>query len=419
MKRTVLAVDIGTSSLKAILADERGNTLAAARCRFPRAKRTANDWTAALKEAVHILKPGPDLAAIAISGNGPTVLGVAPDGKPADILLWNDPVPLAPSAAANGAKAAVKSLFIPRLLAYRNLHPETFVTARWIMSGPEYLAFLLTGNPVTILPEPRYATAYWTIEELNLTGLDGAKLPPFVIAGSVVGKTGNATGDFIPKGIPVVAGGPDFTVALIGTGTLEQGTACDRAGTSEGLNVCTEGIINHADIRPLPAVVEGLWNASYLLPETGADFNAWRRDAGLTTRSYPDLMAEIATSPILPKAGDPLHPGRAVVEEIGFTVRKGIETLAEATGTNPVYRLSGGQARNDIWNRMKADITGATFALTATPDGELMGDAILAFTALGDYGSLREAAAAMVRVVRLYESDPARHALYTEKYLNR
>jgi xylulokinase len=416
MKRTVLACDIGTSSLKAILADERGNTLAAARCRFPRAKRSANDWTAALKEAVHILKPGPDLAAIAISGNGPTVLGIASDGTPADILLWNDPVPVAPGTAAN---AAIKSLFIPRLLAYRNLYPEAFASARWIMSGPEYLAFLLTGNPVTILPEQRYETAYWTAPELSLAGLDGAMLPPFVIAGSVVGKTGNATGDFIPKGIPVVAGGPDFTVALIGTGTLEPGTACDRAGTSEGLNVCTEGIIKHADIRPLPAVVEGLWNASYLLPETGADFNAWRRDSGLATRSYPDLMAEIATSPILPKSGDPLHPGRAVVEKIGFTVRKGIETLEKATGTRPIYRLSGGQARNDIWNRMKADITGATFALTATPDGELMGDAILAFTALGDYGSLREAAAAMVRVVRLYESDPARHALYTEKYLNR
>lgn len=413
MNRTVLACDIGTSSLKAILADERGNTLAAARCRFPRARRAAGDWTAALREAVRILKPGPGLAAIAVSGNGPTVLGVMADGTPGEVLLWNDPVP---GAAAN---AAIKSLFIPRLLAYESLHPETFASARWLMSGPEYLAFLLTGNPVTILPEPRYETAYWTEPELKLAGLDGTRLPPFAIAGSVVGKTGNATAEFLPKGIPVISGGPDFTVALIGTGTLEPGRACDRAGTSEGLNVCTAGIVEHADIRPLPAVVAGLWNASYLLPETGADFNAWRREAGLATRSYPDIMAEINSSPIAVKPGEPAHPGRAVVERIGFSVRKGIETLEAATGMRPVYRLSGGQARNDTWNRMKADITGATFALTATPDGELMGDAILAFTALGAYGSMREAAGAMVRVVRLYEPDRARHALYTEKYLNR
>ncbi len=221
------------------------------------------------------------------------------------------------------------------------------------------------------------------------------------------------------EGVPVVAGGPDFVVALVGTNTLSPGTACDRAGTSEGLNVCTEYPVAHPAIRALPSVMAGLWNASYLLPDTGASFHAWRIDSARRAKSYPEIMEEIARSPIEAKPGEALHPGRAVVERIGFAVRRGVETLREATGFDGDFALSGGQARNETWNQMKADITGASFALTGTADGELMGDAIIAFAALKHFGSVAEAAGAMVRVTRRYEPDPARHRAYTERYLKR
>jgi xylulokinase len=450
MDRTVLAVDIGTSSLKAALVTARGDIVASARCRFPRTRRTPADWVAAFDEAVAILKAGDaaaagGLAAVAVSGNGPTLVSVEPDGTPGELLLWNAPVPQAIPEALDGAGANAsrsRSLFIPRILAFRDLFPSHYENARWILSGPEYLIWHLTGNAVTILPEARFVDAYWTGADLASARLDATKLAPFALTGEIVGETGAAGpsrgslsargirgggsnsgegfrrgADALRAGIPIVAGGPDFTVALIGTGTIVAGKACDRAGTSEGLNVCTENPVSYPGVRPLPAAVSGLWNAAYLLPETGADFNAYRRESGQTTRSYPDLMAEIEASPIIPARGEPTHPGREAVEKIGFAVRKGIETLGAATGLNPEYCLSGGQARNETWSRMKADITGATFTLTATPDGELMGDAIAGFAATGEYASVAEAAGTMVRVVRTYEPDPARHALYTEKYL--
>jgi xylulokinase len=127
-------------------------------------------------------------------------------------------------------------------------------------------------------------------------------------------------------------------------------------------------------------------------------------------------MDEIVSSPILPGKGETLHPGRRVVEEIGFAVRAGVETLRAATGHDPAYRLSGGQARNGAWNQMKADIAGATFTRAATSDCELLGNAAIAFRALGDAGSLEEAAARVSRVVTVYEPDPSRHRIYTERY---
>ena len=444
MERTVLAVDIGTSFLKAALVDASGCVVASARVHFPETQRVARDWIVALDEAARSLKTAlcasaggaghaaDKPAAIVISGNGPTLVSVSDQdiafatpsafaGDAGPVLMWNDPV----GADAAASESSGGSIFIPRLASYRRKFSDHWDRARYILSGPEYLIYALTGNAVTILPERRYENAYWTAESLSSAGLGGAKLAPFVTTGAIVGTVAQG-GDgfasfesdgFLSARIPVVAGGPDFIVALVGTGTMVAGTACDRAGTSEGLNVCTASRVSHEGIRTLPAVAAGLWNASYLLPDTGAAFHAWRLGTGQNARAYPEIMAEIEASPIFPARGEPLHAGRAMVERIGFSVRRGIETLERATGFKPTYVLSGGQARNEIWNQMKADITGAPFALTATPDGELMGDAVIGFAALGDYKTLQEAAARMVRITRRYEPDGARHAQYTEKYL--
>ena len=499
MERTALACDIGTSSLKAALIDGRGRTLAQARVRFPETRRAARDWAAAFAEACARIKAmlaasgsvpfAPE--AIVVSGNGPTLVSVDPAGDCGPVLLWNDSIEdrlddtphlvdtprTADSPHLHNSPHSAKSphpvlsrgpsIFIPRIVAYRDAFAERYERARWLLSGPECLVWALTGNATTILPDPRFERAYWTLEDLAASGLDGSRLAPFAPIGHVAGKSsrtllravveasdkdatdkalfpasmintprdardaakvvspgaslfpvGAVDFDAVPEGIPVISGGPDFVAALIGTGTLSPGKACDRAGTSEGLNVCTMEPIAHEAIRSLPSVIPGLWNAAYLLPDTGAEFHAWRRATGQDGREYPDIMAEIEASPIVPARGEEIHPGRALVERIGFSVRRGVEALRASTGAVGEFTLSGGQARNATWNQMKADIAGATFALTSTPDGELMGDAVVAFAALGEYRSIEEAAHRMVTVTRRFEPDATKHRLYTEKYLS-
>ena len=410
MEQTVLAVDIGTSSLKAALIDARGTVVRSSRCRFPKSDRVPADWVNAFNEAVADLSPDRGLAAIAVSGNGPTLVSVSERDEASALLLWNDPIPGADGHTVGAP--ATPSIFIPRIRAFRRVFPDEFQEARWIISGPEYLIKVLTGEAITILPERRYADAYWTDASLAAADIDPAILPPFAFPGSVVG-TCCVRG---MQGIPVIAGGADFFVGLAGTGAIEPGIACDRAGTSEGLNLCTREPVSHPAIRTLPSLLGEYWNASYLLPETGARFHAWRRESGQLRLSYPEIMARIEASPLVPPPGMRPHPGREIVEEIGFCVRRGMETIREATGFAGEYRLSGGQARNDIWNQMKADITGSTLALTATADGELMGDAILGFMGLGVYASALDASKAMVRVDRRFVPDPALSAQYARRY---
>lgn len=470
MQSGILCADIGTSSLKAAFITEDGTVLKFIRLLFPQPVH-AVDWVQTFFAAWRSLPADYAVEAICISGNGPSLVAVpqnrrvpeasttAAAGSPSAgfssaggmnrvdlingileaakhdrLFLWNEPAPQGLTvsgpqcstvpALQEGAASippAGASLFLPRIAAFRAKYPDVFDSAAQLFSGPEYVSYLLTGAAVTSLPDPRYEAAYWSKEELfrfsealhidteRLAGL----LPPFTAAGTVIGRF---------CGIPVVAGVPDFIAALIGTGTLTAGTACDRAGSSEGINVCISQPHRAEKTLLLPSVMPDLWNLSSVIPSSGAAFSDFLITHGLRGNDYIAAMERIAAEPFVVSRAYPATfegQGRTFVEELAFRIRYGCDLLEQASGFHPVYTLSGGQAHNAIWCQMKADITGRTFALPAFADGELIGDAALALYGLGRGDNLAAIAQRLIRIKRYYEPEPAAAHQYTEKYSRR
>ena len=274
----VLAVDIGTTALKAGLITKEGEVLAMTSIAYsaPENRFVAEGWIWALKAAVDKLKSavpepveGRLIKALAISGNGPTL--VSESGL---TLRWNE----YPACALNldetspdEAHEFAHSIFLPRILLFRDLIGDEYESTSHLFSGPEYLMWQLTGNAVTVLPEPRYETAYWNAQVLEGFGIMTGKMPGFVELGHNCGELLDNNCEFLglPK-VPVFAVGPDFIAGLIGTGTTKCGTICDRAGSSEGINLCVDKEIRAEGIRTLPCVTEGLWNISVLIPNSAA-----------------------------------------------------------------------------------------------------------------------------------------------------
>lgn len=420
MQQAVFTVDIGTSSLKAACISTEGLILSHARIRFPNTLRTAIHWLVALAQAWQHTTQGLLIQAICISGNGPTLVSVDSNDIPTAVYLWNASLP----PVEQNKSLASTSLFIPRILGFKEFYSAEFFSATSLFSGPEYMIYALSGAKTTILSNPRFESAYWSASELTRLQISPDLLPPFVLHGTIAGTTRPQAPALlqlvpdlasIPANIPVITGGPDFAVALIGTGTIMPGTACDRAGTSEGLNACIQTKINAEGLRTLPSIIDPYWNISALLPNSGQLFHDWRKSTGQHNRAYPEIMQEIENTPILASKDGAEHEGRRLVESIGFSVRKAMDLLEEHISEKPTYVLSGGQARNKIWTQMKADITGRCFALTHTPDAELMGNAILAYTVLGEHTSIEQAVQTMVRIQTIYEPNIQNHALYTEK----
>lgn len=410
----VLAVDIGTTSLKAALITKSGACLATSRRGFllHNTEHASEEWLPALRDALAAMLPGVSagrgIAALCVSGNGPTV--VAETGE---TLLWNE----------EGVELEGPSLFLPRLVTHKNKFPEAWEKSSLIFGAPEYFLWLLTDKACTILPARSFADVYWdgrALEGALFSREEAAKLPPFMESAQRLGGLSQKAASFlgaqdagVTAGLPVFCGAPDFVSALVGTGTVESGVLCDRAGSSEGLNFCTRERIAGDGIRTLPSVIEGLWNASVLntpdgrANESGARFEEFKLKYERETLSpiaYDDLVFRLITSD---GTDATLDRGKYLMIQIalnlkGACARLKCEAAKLGIAFPEVMRVSGGQAKCALWNQMKADITNMAIEVPAVPDAELAGDAAFAFTGLGLFPNIQAAARALYRADSVY-----------------
>ena len=111
------------------------------------------------------------------------------------------------------------------------------------------------------------------------------------------------------------------------------------------------------------------------------------------------------------------HFIRSIMESLGYLICRNLEAI-DAMGLEVAQiRTMGGGSKSDLWNQIKADITGKTLHVTySSQDTACLGAAILAGTAVGTFESVEAAVNAMVRVKKTYEPDAARHAVYEKQY---
>ena len=440
-KYNFLCADIGTTSLKAALVSDKGQVLSFSKIEFTSTDKSkiALEWFEALKESISALKKNQieslsenenlvdsktgtlNIDAICISGNGPTI--VSEDGT---TLLWNAPVDssLIPDIKKilppELSEKFSHSLFLPRILAFKNLYKKQFEKQK-IFSGPEYLIWSLSNSQITILPEDRYEAAYWN--DQVLTAISGStannsspeknestaitcspSLGPFVKPGFNCGTITKeiASQLKISSSAKVIAGGPDFTVALIGTNTLQQGKLCNRAGSSEGLNWCTAKPVFASGIRTLPSVIPSLWNASIL------SHNSGDRIADCKQAYEKENNVEISFSQYIKLCLEEKDKnGAQILQELSDFFKDGISKFRTLSKENSIplretVMVTGGQAKNSLWLKHKAECSQINLATCEIPDSELIGDAVLASYGLGLYDSIQEAAEKMVKIKNVF-----------------
>jgi sugar (pentulose or hexulose) kinase len=422
--------DLGTSSLKAALIDSSGFLHAFARVSYTAsggAEQSASGngkqatpafWLHAFYLAAQQLAaavPPCPVSALVISGNGPTLVPVSGEKRESAETLrplyWYDPPP---RFSDPDRFYGCSSLFLPKVKGFIDDDPVTFAKTRHLFSPHEWLSWKLGARAVTVIPHKDYVPYYWDDEQCLKFGIDRDRFPPFVTMGEVIGELSSAvlTGLFavpfvkmalVPKllapGTPIIAGAADFIMALIGTGTLEPGTVCDRTGSSEGINLCLAEPLSRSggplpgELRLLPHAVEGLWNLGAVIPRSGSLFDEYRVSSGQSEKPYGELTTEILA--------DPAHSGRPVLETMGLNFVKALKALESSGHAVTEMVLSGGQCADPKWNQYKANLSGRILKIPEIIHAELAGDAVLAAAAL-DGSGIREKAAAMIRIKQRY-----------------
>lgn len=444
----VLSIDIGTSSMKGGVISIDGELVSFSQVALADTSRNdfldwdGNIWKRALYGLIKILSKKNilnqiDIRAVVISGNGPTIVPVGFDGELiGSSHLWMDKrINKIPSE---------KSFFLPAVSWIKNNNPRIYENTKFFLGCPEYISYILTGVITGFTATKDFDPYIWTKDGINAYGLDSDKFPELFRIGNPLGpvtKEAEAlTG--IPQGLPVYAGGSDFIMAILGTGAVVSGRTCDRAGTSEGINYCSDIPVTDERIRTLPHVIEGYYNAAGILSSTGAIFEWFRRISGQKDKLYSDMMneiREIGHSRGIPGFYPSLHRGevwefsgglfvgmevdhgpaemgRAVTNAIAYGVRDLIETLEKNNCPIDILRVSGGQGRSPVWNQMKADVTGKQIEVPSVIDTELMGNACTGFTASGFFTNLQESAESLVKIVKTHTPDMIEYEKYTEGY---
>ncbi len=454
----ILAFDIGTSVLKGGVIDFDGVLRSRAESPVYLADRgdplvheaDANNWVSALAlvaAQLQIPKAGSgEIAAVVVSGNGPTLVPVGSKGEPLDFAMtWMDRrgVAEARMIAEVTGHYVDPTFYLPKALWIYKNKPEVYRRTRHFCTCPEFIDLYLTGKAYTVLPSEQFTPYIWTVGTIEALGMDPSKFPPFIRPGELVGEVRLEAEELlgIPAGTPVFAGGPDFVMTLLGTATVRPGRACDRAGTSEGINLCSEEPIKDERLLCLPHIVEGYTNISGIISTSGKALSWFKSITGRADLDYESLFEDICQVPpgsrsllFLPYlAGeraplwDPFARGafigltvnhgrkemtRAVVEAVGFAVRDVIEVMGENGLEIGELRVTGGQAKSPLWNQIKADITQKKILVPAVQDSELLGDACIGLFALKNYKTLAEASESLVKISRTFTPNPEYRGLY-------
>lgn len=399
-----ISLDVGTSSIKVAVIGVTGDVFFHKRTFFTAAVLDSSSlydyFIRALEQAIHFCTVNNfHVLGICVSGNGPTLISVSKFGRHKDMLLmWNDgkseQIPNSPS------------IFAPRLNLFKQRYKLAYDNTLFFLPLVEYLLFRLGGKPITLLPEKRFEEFYWKENDLQAINFDRYLLMPFEELGYKVGNY---------KNIPLFAGPPDYIAALIGTNTIHDLSACDVAGSSEGINISVrkKPLAIPANFRVMPSIIPNLWTIAVLFSDTGIRFsNAVKKiKSGLKSNDleekFKEVMEVISECYYLNKNIEEYNKEflevYTIVIDILTSLKTSFENLEKLTGFSSSYALSGGHAKNDLYIKMKSFVTKRNFTLLNHADAELLGNAILVFYKSGIYSSLKEAAEKTIKITKIFK----------------
>ncbi|MEW5817360.1 MAG: FGGY family carbohydrate kinase, partial [Spirochaetota bacterium] len=393
----ILVFDIGTSLLKGGVFERTGEQVLRAEAPIHLIENQdplyhevdPAEWISALAAASRRLglEQYRHIDAVVVSGNGPTLVPAGKDGKPlANAMTWMDRRCLKEAEKITELSGSYidPTFYLPKVYWIFLHKPEVYDKTEHFFSCPEYIDYLLTGTACTILPAQQFTKYIWTDDLIRKLSMDPGKFPPFIKPGTLIGRvTENAEKRLgIPAGIPVFAGGPDFIMSLLGTATVHPGRACDRSGTSEGINLCTEHPIEDKRLLCLGHIIEGYHNISGIISTSGKALEWFKLITGREKTGYDALFEDIRQVPagsdrliFLPyltgeraPIWDPLARGsfigltlnhgrremtRAVVESVGYAIRDIIEVMEEIGCKVHDLRITGSQSKSPLWNQIK------------------------------------------------------------------
>jgi xylulokinase len=464
-----LGIDLGTSSIKAVIVDDAEVVVAQASAPLSISRphplfseQDAGDWWSAAVQAILQLPPSVRAAvqAIGLSGqmHGATLLDNA-DVPLRPAILWNDGRSGAqclelerrePRSRDITGNIMMPGFTAPKLLWVAQHEPALFARTATVLLPKDYLRLKLTGERVSEMSDASgtgwldVARRDWSDAMLAATDLSRAKMPRLVEGTAQSGQlTAQAAQLLGMNRVPVAGGGGDNAASAVGMGVIAPGQSFLSLGTSGVLFVVTDRFrpnpqrAAHAFCHALP----GCWHqmAVLLSASSALDWvaqllgatdlaqlvdSAQARDLSLNSPYFLPYLSGERTPHNDPHARGvffgldhgtaPADLVAAVLEGVALAFADGLDVLLEAGGRIDEISMTGGGARLAYWGQLLAAALNRPLTYRA---GSEMG-AALGAARLARMAATGESPAAVCRlppIVRVVQPDPQLAALLAQR----
>lgn len=465
----IVGIDIGTQSTKAVLANESLEILGEAKASYgyeaPQpgwAEQDPGLWESALGEVIAKLchdcrMDAGEITAVGLGGQLDGCIAVDHDNRPLHpALIWMDrraqaelqdldPAVIAERAGlvcdATHMAAKIRWLEGQGLSSVARYHqPVSYLVAR--LTGAQVMDHGLASTTMLYSLE----TCDYDTQLSELFGISPELLPPLDHAWAPAGPVSRAgaTMSGLREGTLVAVGtGDDFSAAL-GAGLTGPGRLNCIVGTAEVVGALHDtalldgqGLVEtHAYPGGFyylenPGWISGgavSWFQQLHALEKAADLDA------LAAKAAPGSEG-VAFLPALSGSMTPeWHSGargafyglslaqgreqmaRAVLEAMAFAMRDVLVRLQELGLEIEAVRISGGGAKSQLWNRIRADVARLPVEVLSREDTSPLGALLLAGRAAGLIDDLASAADHLNPLRETIQPDPVNFDAYDDAY---
>ena len=468
-----IGIDLGTSAVKLLLMDSEGKIVNVVSREYPLyfphpgwSEQNPEDWYAQTMEGIRELLQGADKTQVAGISFGGQMHGLVILDKDDNVIrpaiLWNDGRTVEETDYLNNvigkeklseytANIAFAGFTAPKILWVKNKEPENFAKIAKIMLPKDYIAYKLTGVHCTDVSDASGMLLFdvknrrWSQEMCEICGIREDQLATcyesYEAVGTLLPKIAGELG--MSSDVKVAAGAGDNAAAAVGTGTVGDNMCNISLGTS-GTIFISSGKFGVDKFNALHSFAHA--DGSYHLMGcmlSAASCNKWWMDEIIGTNDYAGEQKKIeklgenhvyylqylmgersphnnpnARAVFIGMTMDTTRADmtQAVLEGVAFALRDSLE-VAKSLGIDiKRTKICGGGAKSPLWKKIAANVLNLKVDVIESEEGPAMGGAMLAAVACGEYGSVEEIAAKVVKIVDTVEPDPELVAKYEARY---
>lgn len=470
-----IGVDLGTSAVKLLLMEADGSIKNIVSKEYPLSfpnpgwsEQSPEDWWNAVVEGIKELTDGFDASKVAGISFGGQMHGLVildtDDNVIRPAILWNDGRTTKETNYLNDvigkdklsqytANIAFAGFTAPKILWVKENEPENFAKIAKIMLPKDYIAYKMTGvhscdySDASGMLLMDVKNKCWSKEMMEICSVKEEQLPKLFESYEITGALTDAAAAELglTTACKIAAGAGDNAAAAVGTGTVGDGGCNISLGTSGTIFISSKefGVDKFNALHSF-AHADGNYHLMGCML-SAASCNKWWMDDIIGTKDYPTEQKPITDDKLgennvyyLPYLMGERSPHnnpdaralfigmsmdstradmtQAVLEGVAFAIRDSFE-VAKDLGINITEtKICGGGAKSPLWRKIIANVLGIKVNIIESEEGPGLGGAMLAAVACGEYASVEEAAAKIVKVIDCVEPDAGLTAKYDAKY---